>query len=195
MEYNLKLPQNKRNKFAEPLDLLIAGKREVTLLKVEKIFRDLSKESISINFYIVGDIVTKDFLAHQFLNSFIKICIIDEKTQRKHIDIGSKGFFEEIIEFENPNGTIHKEWWSLLRKAINSQKKTKMKVTEGEEDLLVLPLIMELPIEKNVKNFVFYGQPPITDASVNIPEGIVIVEVNEDIKKKVKELIALMDKF
>ena len=192
MEYNLKLPQNKRNKFAEPLDILIEGKREETLIEVENFFRNLSKESLSINFYIVGDIVTKDFLANQFLNSFIKICIIDEKTQRKHIDIGSKDFFEEIIEFENPIGTIHKEWWSLLREAINSQKKTKMKVTEGEEDLLVLPLIMELPMEKNVKNFVFYGQPPITDARVNIPEGIVIVEVNEDIKKKVKELIALM---
>jgi len=81
MKNNLKLPQDERYKFAEPLDTLISGKRMDTIPKVEKIIENYLKPNLSINIYIVGDIVTQDFLANDFLKSIIKICIIDEKTQ------------------------------------------------------------------------------------------------------------------
>ncbi|TFG22352.1 MAG: DUF359 domain-containing protein [Promethearchaeota archaeon] len=194
MEYNLRIPQDKRYEFAQPLDKLISGKREETLLKVENIIKNYIKSNLSINFYIVGDIVSKDFLANQFLKSFIKLCIIDEKTQRKKIYIKTENF-EEIIELENPEGTIQKESWSLLKTIVESKKKTLLIITKGEEDLLVLPLILKLPLEENVKNFVFYGQPPITDARTIIPEGIVLVDVNIEIQNKVKKYINLMEKF
>ena len=77
----------------------------------------------------------------------------------------------------------------------NLKKKTLLKITKGEEDLLVLPLVLELPLEENVKNFVFYGQPPITDSKHAIPEGIVLVDVNIEIQNKVKKYINLMEKF
>jgi uncharacterized protein (UPF0218 family) len=195
MEYNLKLPQSRRYKFAEPLDTLISGKRENTIPKVEKIIKNYLKPNLSLNFYIVGDIVTQDFLGNQFLKSFIKICIIDEKTQRNRITIKNEDFFDDIILFENPAGIIRKESWSLIRNVLRSQKTTLVKITKGEEDLLVLPLVLEIPIEENVKNFVFYGQPPITDAEISIPEGIVIVDVTLEIQEKVKNLIGLMEKI
>ena len=273
MEYNLRIPQDKRYKFAHPLDKLISGRREETLLKIEDIIKNYIKSNLSINLYIVGDIVTKDFLANQFLKTFIKLCIIDEKTQRKKIyietenfeeivelenpqgtiqkeswsllkniiknyiksnlsinfyivgDIVTKDFlaneflkkfiklsiidektqrtniyieteiFDEIFELENPEGTIQKESWSLLKTIVESKKKTLLKITKGEEDLLVLPLVLELPLEEKVKNFVFYGQPPITDARNIIPEGIVLVDVNLEIQNKVKKYINLMEKF
>ena len=195
MDHNLSIPQKKRHEFSQPLGKLIAGNRESTLLEIETYFKEFIKKNPKINFYLVGDIVTKDFLANDFLKSFIKLCIIDEKTQRNHINIDYEDFFEEIIEFQNPAGSIPKESWNLLRKIILSNKRTILKITEGEEDLLVLPLVMEIPLEKNVRNFVFYGQPPITDSENIIPEGIVMVNINKSIQKVVKKYIALMEKI
>ncbi len=64
MKNNLEIPQDKRHKFAVPLGLLISGSRKETLPKVEKIIRAYEKSDLIVNFYIVGDIVTKDFLAN-----------------------------------------------------------------------------------------------------------------------------------
>ena len=195
MEHNLRIPQVRRHSFAEPLDLLIAGNREDTIAQVESIFRDYIKSGLPLNFYIVGDIVAKDFIVNPFLKSFIKICIIDEKTQRNKISIDFERFFDEVIELQNPVGTIQKECWGIFRKAINSKKKILIKVTEGEEDLLVLPLILEIPLTEQEGQFAFYGQPPITDSKFIIPEGIVIVTVDEGIQEKVRKVVATMEKY
>ncbi|MCK4286039.1 MAG: DUF359 domain-containing protein [Candidatus Lokiarchaeota archaeon] len=194
MEKNLRVPPSKRKDFAEPLDKLIAGTREDTILQVENLFKDFLKSGLTLNFYVVGDIVAKDFISNPFLKSFIKICVIDEKTQRNQINIDFEDFFEEEIEFKNPVGTIHKDCWEIFRKSINSNKKTLIKITEGEEDLLILPLILEIPIEDQ-GHFAFYGQPPITDSSFVIPEGIVIVNVDKKIQEKVRKVIAIMEEF
>ncbi|MFW9882014.1 MAG: DUF359 domain-containing protein [Candidatus Thorarchaeota archaeon] len=195
MDYNLRIPQDKRHLFAEPLDILIAGSRDETIVQVENIFKDYLKSAEKIFFYIVGDIVAKDFLSNQFLNKFIKVCIIDEKTQRNHINIEFEEFFEQIIKFQNPEGTINKECWKLFKEIIESGKRTLIKITEGEEDLLILPLILNIPIIKGIKSFAFYGQPPITDSSFIIPEGIVIVDIDRNIQEKVNKSITMMEKF
>jgi len=195
MDYNLRIPQDKRHLFAEPLDILIAGSREETIIQVENIFKDYLESGVNVNFYIVGDIVAKDFLSNQFLKSFVKICIIDEKTQRSHIDLEFQEFFEHAIEFKNPEGTINKDCWKLFRDVIKSERRTLIKITEGEEDLLILPLVLEIPILKGVKNFAFYGQPPITDSNFVIPEGIVIVDVDKNTQEKVNNVISIMEKF
>jgi len=194
MKRNLKVPQKKRKSFAEPLDLLIAGKREETIIQVENLFRDYLKSGLTLNFYLVGDIVVKDFLANPFLKPFIKICVIDEKTQRNQINIEFGDFFEEEIEIKNPVGTINKECWEIFRTSIASNRKTLIKVSEGEEDLLILPLILEIPIEDQ-GHFAFYGQPPITDSEFVIPEGIVIVNVDQNIQEKVRKVLAFMEDF
>lgn len=194
MTDSLKIPAEARAAFAQPLGKLIAGTREETLPKVEKIFKEL-KEQKNLKFYLVGDIVTQDFLANKYLKQFIKVCIIDEKTQRKRVDIGAGDFFEETLEFKNPAGSIHQDSWELLRTVVNSDKRTLINITEGEEDLLVLPLVEVLPLDSTVQHYVFYGQPPITDSQISIPQGVVVTEVTRSIQKKVSRLLKIMKKL
>ncbi len=195
MDYNLRIPYDKRHLFTEPLDILIAGSREDTIIQVENIFQDYIKSNDIINFYIVGDVVAKDFLSNTFLKNFIRLCIIDEKTQRNHINLEFEKYFEQIIQFQNHEGTINRDCWKLFKEVIRSEKRTLIKITDGEEDLLILPLILEIPLLKGVKNFAFYGQPPITDSNFVIPEGIVIVNIDKNIQEKVKRVISIMDRF
>jgi uncharacterized protein (UPF0218 family) len=194
MNDNLKLPEEKRHLFAQPLDTLLVGTRKETISKIAKKFKKLKDEDKLFIFHIVGDIVAQDFLSNEFLRSYIKICIIDEKTQRNKIDISYGNFFEVEKKFPNPKGIISEHSWEIIKESINSGKKTLLNITEGEEDLLVLPLIANLPINENVTSYVFYGQPPITSSKDSIPEGIVMVEVTERIKKIVSRFINLMNK-
>ncbi|TXT65587.1 MAG: hypothetical protein BAJALOKI3v1_90030 [Promethearchaeota archaeon] len=195
MNEKLKIPEDKRHLFAQPLDTLISGTREETIPKVVDKFRKLKIEGNNFNFYIVGDIVAQDFLANDFLRSYIRLCIIDEKTQRKNVQINGIGFFEEIRTLKNPKGTISKHSWDVLEQIISLKKRVLLKITEGEEDLLVLPLISLLPLDEQIPNFVFYGQPPITDSVYEIPEGIVVVNITKKIKKTVNKFLKFMDRM
>jgi len=192
MDKNLKIPEDERHKFSQPLGKLYAGTRRETISEVEKAINAFLEAEFEIKVYLVGDIVTQDFLAKDFLKKFIKLCVIDEKTQRDHIKIETEDFFEEIIEFENPQGGIHKESFTLLNDIVSSDKRTLLKITIGEEDLLVLPLVLSIPLSERVKNLVFYGQPPITDSKKTIPEGIVMVDVEKRIQKAVKKFVEMM---
>ena len=103
-------------------------------------------------------------------------------------------YFTRVVD-SLENQTINKDSWELFRNVIETNKKTLIKITKGEEDLLVLPLIDEIPIVEKEAHFAFYGQPPITDSEFVIPEGIVIVNVDKDIKEKVRNVISKMEKF
>ena len=99
MDKNLKIPTTERHKFSQPLGKLIAGTRKETISEVEEHIRNYKNANFEVKVYLVGDIVTRDFLENDFLKSFIKLCIIDGKTQRNQIKIKIEDFFEEIIEF------------------------------------------------------------------------------------------------
>ncbi len=192
MNENLKIPPNERHKFSQPLGKLYVGTREETIIEVEKAIREYLKKGFEVSVYLVGDIVTQDFLANNFLKHFISLCIVDEKTQRNHIEIEIKDFFEEIIEFKNPEGGIKRESFTLLEEIVKSKKRTLLRVIEGEEDLLVLPLVLKILLNDKIKNLVFYGQPPITDSKKTIPEGIVMVDVEKRIQKVVDKFVRMM---
>jgi len=192
MNENLKIPENERHKFSQPLGKLYAGTREETIIEVEKGIKEYLKKGFDVSVYLVGDIVTKDFLANNFLKPFIRLCIIDEKTQRNRIEIKIEDFFEETIEFENPEGGIKKVSFKLLEDIVKSKKRTLLKVTVGEEDLLVLPLVLNIDLNDKIKNLVFYGQPPVTDSKKSIPEGIVMVDVEKRIQKVVNKFVRMM---
>jgi len=192
MNENLKIPPNERHKFSQPLGKLYARTREETIIEIEKAIREYLKKGFEVSVYLVGDIVTQDFLANNFLKHFISLCIVDEKTQRNHIEIEIKDFFEEIIEFENPEGGIKRESFTLLEEIVKSKKRTLLRVIEGEEDLLVLPLVLKILLNDKIKNLVFYGQPPITDSKKTIPEGIVMVDVEKRIQKVVDKFVGTM---
>ena len=192
MDDNLKIPPNERHKFSQPLGKLIAGTREETIIEVEKAIKEYLKKEFEVSVYLVGDIVTQDFLASNFLKPFISLCIVDEKTQRNRIKIEIEDFFEEIIEFENPEGGINKESFTLLDNIVKNKKRTLLRVTVGEEDLLVLPLVLSINLDEKVKDLVFYGQPPVTDSRKSIPEGIVMVDVEKRIQKVVDKFVRMM---
>ena len=192
MDDNLKIPPNERHKFSQPLGKLIAGTREETIVEVEKAIKEYLKKEFEVSVYLVGDIVTQDFLASNFLKTFISLCIVDEKTQRNRIKIEIEDFFEEIIEFENPEGGINKESFTLLDNIVKNKKRTLLRVTVGEEDLLVLPLVLSITLDEKVKDLVFYGQPPVTDSRKSIPEGIVMVDVEKRIQKVVDKFVRMM---
>jgi len=192
MDENFKIPEDERHKFSQPLGKLYTGTRKETIFEVEKAINTFLESKFEVKIYLVGDIVTQDFLAKTFLKTFIKLCIIDEKTQRNQVKIETEDFFEEIIEFENPQGGIQKESFTLLNDIVNSDKRTLLKITEGEEDLLVLPLVLSIPLNERTKSLVFYGQPPITDSRKMIPEGIVMVDVEKRIQKAVKKFVEMM---
>ena len=194
MEDDLKLPYEQRQTFAQPLDRLIAGTREETIPKVIELIKGYQEKFNEIRCYLVGDIVTQDFLSNDYLKSLVKICIIDEMTQREFVEIDLGTQFEEIIEIKNPTGTINKSNWKVIEEVINSQKNTVIKVIEGEEDLLVIPLILKLPLLKDCKQLVFYGQPPMTDSKPPIPQGIVCVTVKRTIQKMLNRYVSLMEK-
>jgi len=185
----MKIQSDQRQKYSQPLGDLISGSRVETIPKVIEILRNVESK---IQIYLVGDIVTKDFLNNQFLREKVKISIIDEKTKRESINADFEDFFDEIIEFENPEGTINPNSFDLLKKIAESEKKTLLKITRGEEDLLVLPLTLVLPLSKTNKRYIFYGQPPITDRKPSLPEGIVMVELNRHVKKLVARLITII---
>jgi uncharacterized protein (UPF0218 family) len=192
MGNDLKIPANQKHKFSQPLGKLIVGSREETLSEVIRFLKNTRDKTPSINCYLVGDIVTQDFLTNIFLRSMVRMCIIDEKTKRSPVELEIGSFFDKIIEMENPESGINPESFEIFKTLIESSKKTLIKITQGEEDLLVLPLVLTIPLDKSVKNFVYYGQPPVTDSKIPIPEGIVMVEVNKSIKKVVKRFLALM---
>lgn len=194
MSERLNLPEKERTKFTKPLGKLISGTRSETIPKVENVVRKFLNSGFKVNIYLVGDIVSNDFIKNSFLKNYIRVCVVDEKTQRDQIIIKSQELFEEIIEFKNPKGTINIESFTLFKKILLSKRKTLIKIVEGEEDLLVLPLISELQYKENVKNLIFYGQPPITDSKQPIPEGIVMVELSKRTQKVVKKFLSILQK-
>ena len=63
-----------------------------------------------------------------------------------------------------------------------------VEVVDGEEELLVPPLIMESP----VGSAILYGQPPmIGDGS----EGIVFITVTNSLREKIVKLLEKFDKI
>ncbi|MDI6602559.1 MAG: DUF359 domain-containing protein [Patescibacteria group bacterium] len=77
----------------------------------------------------------------------------------------------------NPPGTIQKEVWPIIKKAIKNKENV---FVEGEEDLLVIPTV--LLSEKNTA--VIYGFPN---------KGVCLIEVSPKIKRDLKELLKKFD--
>ena len=121
--------------------------------------------------------------------------IVDFVTQRTIKTEFSLPDNYKILNSDNPPGQISKSAWLTIKNELLYLKKNSLNkdslplsvlVIKGEEDLLVLPAILEAPIG----SFVLYGQPPmINDGS----SGIVLIKVTEDIKTHVNTLLTKFD--
>jgi hypothetical protein len=127
----------------------------------------------------VGDITT-----YNVLQAGIEpdMCIIDRVTMRRKVpDDVSRTIFVDprtVYEVDNPAGSISLQ----LRKAVRSSMKNLAKservriVVNGEEDLAVIPAVIEAPLGSAV----VYGQPN---------EGMVIVAITPQKKEKAMHLM------
>jgi uncharacterized protein (UPF0218 family) len=159
---------------ANPQGELIRGSiEETTPILLER----LTKEKGIIS--AVGDVVAQILIENKFDPHII---ITDGYTKReKLVTWASYPTYEEITT-SCPAAEITIEAWESIQMAVDLAKhKSKVHLRiEGEEDLLVLPLGIELPDG----SIIVYGQPN---------EGVVLIEVNPFSKAKLLDIISKMD--
>jgi len=123
----------------------------------------------------VGDVVTRNMISAGVKPD---LSIIDGKTLRgseKRIDYP----INKTYRLVNPAGVIVADAWKVIGKALKEKKKTQI-VVEGEEDLLGIPVVLLAPTE----SLMLYGQPN---------EGIVIVDVNDEIRDFTRSILSRME--
>ncbi len=136
-------------------------------------------KQISSQLVTVGDVVTKSANELSVQNN---LSIIDFKIERKKvfsqiIDLGFKGS-EKVVSVNNPSGSLTPELFSSVIQVFDSKssKSRKIILVNGEEDLAVLPVLLAAPLGFTV----LYGQPK---------EGVVLIEVTEEVKDKAYDII------
>jgi len=157
MEKTYILPEKLKPKLKKPWGKAIFGNKKEVLKKFE---RFLKKKKIK-KIITVGDFCSKN------LPSDIKI--FDGKIKRRKI----KKILNFSLKCKNPRGTIQKNVWKVLKKAIKEEKNV---FVEGEEDLLVIPCVLLAP----QNSLLVYGLPG---------KGICTIEVNKKTREKVKKLL------
>jgi uncharacterized protein (UPF0218 family) len=156
------LPEELKEELRKVWGVAIFGKKKEVKEKFEKF---LKKENFK-KVITVGDYCSVN------LSSDVKI--FDGRVKRKKI----KKILPCSLKVKNPRGTIQKEVWKIIKKAIKENKNV---FVEGEEDLLVIPAVLLAP--KN--SLVVYGFPR---------KGICAIKVDQKMKKKIKKLLKLFSK-
>lgn len=162
----LKLPENLRKALKSPIGFL---------LKEKDISRANLLRFLSAGAYIVtvGDATTERMLGYDFVPS---LQIVDglEKRQKRN---PPKSTAQKLF-CDNPAGQITQQSIDTIRKALGLKPPVQI-IVNGEEDLLVIPVCIYAP--QNA--VVLYGQPN---------EGIVIIQVTDEIRNKTKAILKLM---
>ena len=128
----------------------------------------------------IGDICTIKIIDEIRVPDLI---IVDYKTKR-NINITEKqksmirNANSKTVKIINEAGTITKELYDEIEKAISNKEKTKI-IVSGEEDLATLPVIKHCQIGAKV----IYGMPD---------KGMVVVDVNQQTKERANRLLERM---
>jgi uncharacterized protein (UPF0218 family) len=153
------LPEELKEELRKVWGFAIFGKKKEVKEKFEK-FLEKGKFKKVIT---VGDYCS--------INLPSDVKIFDGRVKRKKI----KKILSYSLKCKNPRGTIQKEVWPIIKKAIKENENV---FVEGEEDLLVIPSVLLAP--KN--SLVVYGLPK---------KGICAIKVDQKIKRKIKNLLKL----
>jgi len=122
---------------------------------------------------IVGDVTLEKFLN---MGNIFDFAYIDRRSMREDYIPELKGLSNrQLTHMTNTAGSISSEIVEHIKEHIQTVDQTVFEI-QGEEDLLVLPLILLLPLESKI----FYGQPA---------RGVVEVRVTEEKKELVKSLL------
>lgn len=163
---NLRLPDSLRASLASPMGPIFPGED--------------AREALSRvgEFAACGDVVTKNALEwglHPFL------AIVDGKTERKE-EIPSSSFqtlFHGRTErVRNPAATISAELQEAIHRLVSGGGG--LLWVDGEEDLAVLPLLLEM----REGTTVIYGQPR---------RGLCMVTVNDEHRRSAKSIMEQME--
>jgi uncharacterized protein (UPF0218 family) len=152
----LLLPESLRSELKTPLGELYRGEPTETTAKLRD--KLIVKPPLLA---VVGDFVAANVIA---AGLFPDIVVVDNKTLRAQIKPIVHGLKE--VNVPNEAATINAKAWLALRTAVTLKRRVAI-VVEGEEDLLVLPLLAEMPLG----SVIAYGQPH---------EGLVAVTVSEE---------------
>jgi uncharacterized protein (UPF0218 family) len=187
---NYILPKKSRKELSKPAGELLEG----TIKQNIKIAHNWLKEHYAgsgENYHVIciGDVVSEAFLKDPELSSHLKMCIVDGKTKRDVYNIQPGDILPNHVKLENPPGMISGPALKRLKEIMNSDRKYFIEI-EGEEDLLVIPIV--ILAENNT--FVIYGQPPITDLGGTIPAGMVVISVNSKFKELMKNILNSFEK-
>lgn len=169
-ENTLVLPDDVRAQLKEPLGELITDFSR--WVETNAIFPQRS--------VTVGDVITKTF---NDMNIVHTVSVVDLRVERQDVfsDIFQLGFTQNdfVITAQNPAGKITPSLWKSVEEALILRKEGKRIVVfvEGEEDLVVLPVVLAAPLGYTV----FYGQPKV---------GVVAVFVDEIMKEKAYSFVA-----
>lgn len=121
----------------------------------------------------VGDFVSFNILA---ADVHPDIVVVDHKIMRKSID--PIEFEREYVNVPNPAGTINAQAQSVLFHAAKECKHLAV-IVDGEEDLLVLPLMVFMPNG----SVIIYGQPR---------EGMVVITLTDERRAWAKNFMRKM---
>lgn len=170
-----KLPNNLRDSFRDPIGQIFTGEQSNSAKKAIKYINTLGR-SFSV---AIGDICSKSLLEQEF---YPNIIIFDETT-RRHKEVSLNLSSYQMRSAINPKEWILMSAWSVIKQSIAFSTSNNCRIAvriDGEEDLLIIPAIISLPIG----SIVVYGQPPIATV-----EGIVVVSISSSLKDRVTNLL------
>ncbi len=160
-----------RKELKAPLGLLIRGSSEETTKALEGLIERMKPRQI----ISVGDVVSENMIRAGIRP---QVLVVDNKVMRTPIDPIDVDV-DQTLHVENPPGTLMDETWRVVKEAIGSEGTTKV-VVDGEEDLLVLVVVLCAPR----RSLVVYGQPD---------EGVVVVNVTEKTIGRIRNVIDEME--
>lgn len=171
----LKLPFELRKELASPKGELLRGTAKENAPKLIALFK---KKQVGI-IVAIGDVVSEALVKHGFEP---QIVVTDGQTKRVSIgyDLAFPGY--EVVKVKSPPAVISEEAWREIRnicRTLTPETRVHL-VVEGEEDLLALPFVLELPLNSAV----IYGQPN---------EGAVVITVTQSKKFLIENLMKKME--
>jgi GTP-dependent dephospho-CoA kinase len=163
----VRLPENLREDLKKPLG---------QLLKDSEITKDIILKNIGQNAFLitVGDATTEKMIKFGIIPSLQIVDSLEKRQQRKL----PEGVVKTSLSCNNPPAEITDDSITVTKQAFGMDTPVRI-IVKGEEDLLVLPVVLYAP----ENSIVMYGQPN---------EGLVIVKINEEIRNKAKGIMNSM---
>lgn len=167
---DLRLLPKQRAFLRVPLGILIPGRGREVWDRVLSLIEELRPKKV----VSVGDETSRLFVDH---GRSADVYVVDGHVMRAKVAHLQS---DEGFRIVNPAGYISKSSWEVIGRAISIGGGVVVWV-DGEEDLLTLVAIMEVP----VGSIVFYGQPG---------EGLVAVHVTEPKRHEIAEFVGAMER-